>query len=193
MGTAAEGLRELGLSAFGEALAAPDQTPGLEAAVAAQVASGLALVSMAFRAEGGESLGPWRLGRADELDSLRARALDELVSDATARAAWEGASSADRQRRAHDFAEVPMELAEIALAGLRIAAAGAPGAASNPDDVAAGALLLRSAAEAAAIGLRRRASLVEDEAWRVAHAGALEQVLRESRAHAQALVGARAD
>ena len=136
------GLGELSLGALTERLAATAPVPGAGSGAAAIAAVGASLVSMAFRRtfdEGASGQGAYMNGRAESLERLRVALLSFVDRDAeaynaflAARAMDKGSDAARAKRRAalesaaRTTIEVPFEILEAALAGLRLAAVGAP-------------------------------------------------------------------
>lgn len=177
-------LVNLTLAAFADRLADRATSPAGGCAAAALAACGAGLVSMAFRASTGEdfaSVAPYMEGRAEELDGLRARALELVDEDA---GVWAAASASDagEEQRAHAL-EVPFEIAEVALAALRLAAVGAPetGEVVRPDALV-GALALWSALEGAAVLVDVNASRLADEEEADQRRAELEAVRAEGSA-----------
>ncbi len=116
---------------------------------------GATLVSMSFRASGGEAYRAQALymdARADELDALRSDAsarAAEPEQEPNARDAGHRAPRAASQKSDQD-AERPLELAELGVAILRLAAVGAPAVdAERRADLRAGARLVGGAVAAA--------------------------------------------
>ncbi len=156
--SSSDSLVDLALGSFAEDLAAPTPTPAGGSTAAAVGALGAALVSMAFRvaAGDGESGTPaYMAGRADELDDLREVLLEAVDRDAAAYRRWVKASKqarADDEQAAQaalEVFEVPLEIAEHAIAALRLLHVGA---AEVPAPLASDLEVARHTLEAAARG-----------------------------------------
>jgi formiminotetrahydrofolate cyclodeaminase len=172
-------LADLSLAAFAERLAARTPTPGGGSQAAYLVASGAALVSMAFRFTSGEKYAAVEramAARAAELDTLRPKALGLVDADAraydavTAAFGLPKASEGEKaERKAAVQAalkralEVPFETMGLALAGLELAGAGAADLNKNlASDCAVGASSLRAALEGALLNVRINALSIQD-------------------------------
>ncbi len=122
-------LVDLALEAFAQAVAEPGPSPAGGSVAAAMGAFGAGLVSMAFRqAAGTSAVAPYIIGRAEELDDLRELLIESVDRDSNAYRALMGASKLppDKAKKARVEAfEAPMEVAEYALAALRLCAVGA--------------------------------------------------------------------
>lgn len=175
-------LIDLSLTAFSDTLAARSATPGGGSAAAYAAAVGIGLASMAFRFSTGEkyaAVAAYMSGRAEELDALRARALDLVDRDAGAydkvSAAYKLPKSTDAEKAERARAiqkalqgalELPLETMETALSGLRLAAAGAKDANRNVgSDLETGASCLRAGLEGGLANVRVNAASIEDKAW----------------------------
>lgn len=140
-------LVDLSLRDFCERLGVGGGAPAGGSLAACLVATGTALGSMAFRSAGGERPPPggttssiFQAARAEELDELRDRALDLVDRDAAALGALLASPAGEERRTAlHGALEAPFETMEVALAALRVTAAGAPDvdAALQPDSLSA--------------------------------------------------------
>lgn len=152
---------------------------------------------MAFRFSTGEkyaAVAPYMAGRAEELDALRARALELVDRDSAAydkvSAAYKlpkatDAEKAERakaiQRALQGALELPLETMETALAGLRLAAAGAADVNRNvASDLETGAWFLRSGLEGGLANVRVNAGSIEDRAWLDRRLSAAEALRSES-------------
>ena len=139
-------LVDLSLTDLCRRLAEGDGAPAGGSLAACLVATGAALGSMAFRSAAGErpplggTLSNFQAARAEELDELRGRALDLVDRDAAALEALLASPAGEERRTALRGAlEAPFETMEVALAALRVTAAGAPDvdAAFQPDCLSA--------------------------------------------------------
>ena len=192
-------------------IAAREPVPGAGSGIAAQAALGAALVSMAFRRssdEGASDVPAYMNGRAQRLDVL-AEGLVELADrDAEAYAAFldarnapaDGeASQAKRQaaleRAARAAVEVPFEILEAALAGLRLAAVGAPDQHPNlACETEAGARGLHAAVRSAARVVAENLPIAAAESAEFAaeHERALPALLAEAERLLEEVCGATA-
>lgn len=192
-------LRAVRLEALCGQLADVGPTPGAGSGAAASAALGAALVSMAFRRSASEGASPvpaYMGGRADALDALRETLLDLVDEDAEAYAAFLSARAASRdgdaaqakrraalERAARSAVEVPFDILESALAGLRLAAVGAPDQHPNLHcETEAGALALHAAVLGAARIVRENVPIaaVESTAFAEDHARVLPELLAEA-------------
>jgi len=175
----------------------PEPSPGSLAAF--QSAAGASVASMAFRATSGEAhaaVAPFMAGRAEELDELRAQALELVERDGAVFAALTAAGDDPAALRTAlwQALQVPFETAELALGALRITAVGANDAdgAVRADCLVAGAALW-SAVEGGAALVRANAEALERAGGEPAADGErLVDVLAEleaMRAEAAGLLG----
>jgi formiminotetrahydrofolate cyclodeaminase len=175
-------LVDLTLTQFNSSLAAKTPTPGGGSQAALLVANGSALVAMACRFSTGEkyvAVEPYMLGRAEELDALAQKALQNVDADSASydavSAAYKlpkgtpeekAARTAAIQKGLQGALEPPLETMETALAGLRIAAVSAAQANKNlGSDLASGALCLWAGVEAAGCNVAINAGGIQDKAW----------------------------
>jgi len=180
--THTESLVELTLRDFVASLAARTSTPGGGSMAAALVASGSALVAMAFRFTTGEKYAAVEVAltdRLDDLDRLRARGLELVDLDSRSyeavTSAYKLPKASDAEKSARTAAiqaglrvalEVPAETIDRALAALAIAVEGLPNV--NPNlisDAASGAHCLASACEAALLNVKINAASIADKTW----------------------------
>ena len=133
-------LARTSLAGFAAGCADPRGGPAAGSAAAAAAAVGAGLVSMALRCAAGERRGaepedvpreaPYLLGRADEVDTLRAQLVTYVDEDQRAYAEWRQLVAADAEPKKRDKAreevlEIPFEILERAVFVLRLAAASA--------------------------------------------------------------------
>jgi formiminotetrahydrofolate cyclodeaminase len=173
-------LIDLSLSAFAEKLAARTPTPGGGSQAAFLVASGTALVSMAFRFTSGEKFAAVQeamAARVASLDELRPKGLALVDADSkaydevTAAYGLPKANDADKAMRAAAIQaalkgalDVPFETMHLALSGLELAAAGAADVNKNlASDCAVGASCLAAALEGAYLNVKINALSIKDE------------------------------
>ena len=125
---------QLALEPLTNRLADPALAGGGNRGSAALAALGAALGGAALRGTSGDA-GTWAVGRADELDALRGRALELLdgIDAGIERAALARALPEDDESRAgalrkaeNRSVELPLEVMELVVASLRILAVGAP-------------------------------------------------------------------
>ncbi|MCK6446530.1 MAG: cyclodeaminase/cyclohydrolase family protein [Planctomycetes bacterium] len=175
-------LIDLSLTAFTEKLAARTPTPGGGSQAAFLVASGAALVSMAFRFTSGEkfvAVEAAMASRVKELDELRPQALALVDGDSRAydavTAAFGLPKSNDAEKSARTAAiqsalkgalEVPFETMRLALQALELAAAGARDINKNlASDCAVGASCVAAALEGAFLNVKINALSIKDAAY----------------------------
>jgi len=118
---------ELSLATFVERVADSAAVPASGCVAALQGALGAALFSMAFEhaaGEGRSDQAAYMRGRAQELSELSRRLLDLVDEDAEAYRAFLASRDEARRKALQQALEVPLELAETALAGLRLGAVG---------------------------------------------------------------------
>lgn len=119
------------MATFVERVADAAAVPASGCVAALQGALGAALLSMAFEHAAGEGRSDqpaYMRGRAQELSALSRRLLELVDEDAQAYRAFlasRGGGGEARQKALRQALEVPLELAETALGGLRLAAIGA--------------------------------------------------------------------
>ena len=161
-------LVELSLAAFVERVAGARPASAGGRVAALQGALGAALTSMAFRhaaGEGGSAFPAYMEGRADELREL-SRHLLALVDRDAACEAPASASDGGREQAARSALEAPLQVAETALAGLRLAAVGAPAvAAPLASECAAGADALAAAVRGGLGLVHANAAFVGEGDW----------------------------
>lgn len=119
---------ELSLATFVERVADSAAVPASGCVAALQGALGAALFSMAFEhaaGEGRSDQSAYMRGRAQELSDLSRRLLELVDEDARAYRDFLGSRGEARRKALRQALEVPLELAETALAGLRLGAVGA--------------------------------------------------------------------
>jgi methenyltetrahydrofolate cyclohydrolase len=191
-------LSELSLAEFAERLAARTPTPGGGSVAAYLAACGTALCSMAFQFTSGEKYARVQAlmaARAKGLDTLRPKALELVDRDSaaydgvTAAYALPKASEEEKGRRAEAVQaalraalEVPFETMQLALAALRIAAAGAPEINQNlASDCAVGSTCLANAVESAFLNVRINASSIRDPEYVGLRLGDCEGMRLEAR------------
>lgn len=177
-----QGLVQLTLAGFADALAARTPTPGGGSLGAYLVASGAAVASMACRFTSGEKYAAVEremAARCAELDRVRARALPLVQRDSDAydavTAAFRLPKATEVEKAARTAAvqsalkgalEVPLATMELALEGLRAAAACA--GSINPNlasDCATGAIAMLAGLEAAWHNVGINAGSIQDAAY----------------------------
>lgn len=175
-------LIDLSLTAFAEKLAARTPTPGGGSQAAFLVASGAALVSMAFRFTSGEkfvAVETAMASRVKQLDELRPKALALVDGDSRAydavTAAFGLPKSNDSEKAARTAAiqsalrgalEVPFETMRLALQALELSAAGARDINKNlASDCAVGSSCLAAALEGAFLNVKINALSIKDAAY----------------------------
>ncbi len=158
-----EGRFEFDLEAWSAAASRADTQPiegaALTASAAIGVATGLALISMSFRADVGEAVVAevYRAARAEELDDLRGVVLEHLAAESAPDVA------ATDEKQASLALERAFETLEAALRGLRLAGAGRAGvAADSVREWRSGIRLLGAAAHAAEQAVGRRCGHLEN-------------------------------
>ena len=162
-------LIELSLGAFTDRVAGKGPVPASGCVAALQGALGCALFSMAFEhaaGEGGSGNSAYVEGRAQELAILSQRLLELVDLDAKAYESFVEAEGDARDKAAREALEVPLEVAETALAGMRLAAVGAKDVKEplwSECTVGLGAL---EACIRGGLGLvRTNAPSIDDQAW----------------------------
>ncbi|MBI5431199.1 MAG: cyclodeaminase/cyclohydrolase family protein [Planctomycetes bacterium] len=193
----AQRLIDLSLSAFADELAARKPTPGGGSQAAFLVATGAALVSMAFRFTSGEKFAAVEAtmaARVAELDVLRPKALELVDGDSRAydavTAAFglpksteseKGARTAAIQAALKGALEVPFATMRLALAGLELAAAGAGDINKNlASDCAVGASCLAAALEGAFLNVKINALSMKDAGYVAERLAACERMRARS-------------
>ncbi|MCC6406716.1 MAG: cyclodeaminase/cyclohydrolase family protein [Planctomycetes bacterium] len=193
----AQRLIDLSLSAFADELAARKPTPGGGSQAAYLVATGAALVSMAFRFTSGEKFAAVEAAmtaRVAELDRLRPQGLALVDGDSKAydavTAAFALPKSTDPEKIARTAAiqaamkgalEVPFETMRLALAGLELAAAGAGDINKNlASDCAVGASCLAAALEGAFLNVKINALSIKDAGYVAERLAACERMRARS-------------
>ena len=167
---------------------------------AAVGALGAAGVSMTLRHVDGETA-PWQAGRADELAQIAERLCDLVERDAAvydkvvaarSRPASDPERAAALEKAYRNALETPTEMMEGCLAGLRLAAAGAPEGLPHTllVDCLAGAHALRAGFEAAFLMVRDNAVLLEAEVGAADDARVLVEDAHTMRSEADRLVAA---
>lgn len=183
---------ELSLAAFTERVADAHAVPASGCVAALQGALGAALVSMAFQhaaGEGRSELPDYMRGRATELRELSEHLLRLVDEDAQAYQAYLSSAGEARRKAARAALETPLEVAETALAALRLAAVGAPEVAPALwCECAIGSQGLESTVQAGLALVRANAGQVaagEDPAWLSERVGLLPTLEREALRLAQ--------
>lgn len=193
----AQRLIDLSLSAFADELAARKPTPGGGSQAAYLVATGAALVSMAFRFTSGEKFAAVEAAmtaRVAELDRLRPQGLALVDGDSKAydavTAAFALPKSTEPEKAARTAAiqaamkgalEVPFETMRLALAGLELAAAGAGDINKNlASDCAVGASCLAAALEGAFLNVKINALSIKDAGYVAERLAACERMRARS-------------
>lgn len=153
---------ELSLATFVARVADAPAVPASGCVAALQGALGAALVSMAFghaAGEGRSGESAYVRGRAEELGALSERLLELVDEDARAYGAWSSAGGREERAKAARIAlETPLEIAETALAALRLAAVGAADVRRALDsECRIGADSLRAAVDAGVLLVRANA------------------------------------
>lgn len=183
------------MQSFLDRLASAEPTPGGGGAAAAIAAMGAALLSMAARHSLGKSPAePQRLALEAQLrasEALRARCSDLVGADARAfdrfmqayrmPAAPAGPRSAAMQAALREAIEVPLECAQAALEGLRLAAGCVEHCHRNvAADAAAGAHALHGAVRICALNAAVNAGSLADSAYAEEARAAASAALREA-------------
>jgi len=186
-------VRHLSLDEFTARLASADPTPGGGSAAAAVGAFAAALVAMLARLSIGRGGGDALFARtAEAMDAARSRLLDSVAEDARAYDAVMGArrmsrgSEAEKAARAQAIqaamrqaAEVPMDVADLALTVLAAAQEILPTANPNAASDGGVAVLLADAAlQGAVANVRINLAAMKDEAYRDAMAARADEALR---------------
>ena len=193
-------LSELTLTAFLTRVADADPVPASGCVAALQGALGCALSSMAFRHASGESAEGKRQpvymgGRADELSELAERLLALVQEDAQAYGAFADAAHDEaRDKAARAALEVPLEVAETALAGLRLLAVGADGVpAPLWSEVLVACNALAAAIDGGLALVRANAGSIDDADWTADRLAILDTLASQADALAAEVRGVRAD
>ncbi len=165
-------MTELSLAAFTDRVADTGAVPASGCVAALQGALGAALVSMAFQhasGEGRSDVPAYMRARAEELRALAERLLALVDEDAEAYQAWRASAGEARRKAARAALETPLEVAETALAALRLSAVGAGEVARALwSECAIGARGLEATVRAGVELVRANAAdagLQEDRAW----------------------------
>jgi formiminotetrahydrofolate cyclodeaminase len=185
-------LIELSLASFTGRVADADAVPGSGCVAALQGALGAALVSMAFghaASEGRSDVPDYMRARAEELRELSRRLLELVDEDARAYRDFLKSAGEARRKAARAALDVPLEVAETALAALRLAAVGAGEVASALwCECAIGARGLEGSVLAGLTLVRANAGEAEhadDERWLAERVGLLPVLEREAARLAQ--------
>jgi formiminotetrahydrofolate cyclodeaminase len=197
--TATQRLVDLSIAQFAQRLAERTATPGGGSVAAALAAHGAALAAMAFRFTSGEKYAAVEADmarRVEELDRLRARALELVDEDSRAydavSAAYKLPKGTDAEKSARGAAvqralksavDIPYETMKTALAALALCAAGASDINRNlASDCATGALCLAAALESAWLNVRINAGSIQDAQFVAVHMQGGERMRGEARA-----------
>jgi formiminotetrahydrofolate cyclodeaminase len=197
-------LRDTSLSEFARRLSEKTATPGGGSVAAHLAQMGAALGCMAFRFTSGPKYATVETamaGRAEELEQVRARAVQLIDEDARAyervRAGYKLPKATEAEQAARSAAvqagllvaiAVPAETLELGRRGLELLAEGAPDINPNvASDCASGGWCLLGAAEAAFLNVKINAASLSDKAAGEARLSASEASLRKARAAAESL------